>query len=113
AHALGVPLVAGTDALGRETPNIHSELQLFVEQVGLTPLEAIQAATAHGAAALGLADSTGTVAVGKWADLLVLRANPAEDIRNTQTIRYVIRGGQVYQRTEAWETPAQARPPLE
>jgi imidazolonepropionase-like amidohydrolase len=113
AHALGVPLVAGTDALGGETPNIHAELQLLVNQAGLSPLEAIRAATAHGAAALGLSDSTGTVAAGKWADLLVLRANPAEDVRNTQTIRYVIRGGHVHERTAPWETPPLARPPSE
>lgn len=113
AHALGVPLVAGTDALGRETPNIHTELQLLVNQVGLSPLEAIRAATERGAAALGLSDSTGTIAVGKWADLLVLRANPAEDIRNTQTIRYVVRGGHVHERTEAWELPELASPPPE
>jgi hypothetical protein len=111
AHALGVPLVAGTDALGTETPNIHAELQILVDQVGLTPLEAIRAATERGAQALGLADSTGTVAAGKWADLLVLRANPAEDVRNTQTIRYVVRGGHVHERTGEWETPPLARPP--
>lgn len=113
AHSVGVPIIAGTDALGRETPFIHSELQLLVHQVGLSPLEAIRAATERGAAALGLADSTGTVAVGKWADLVVMRANPAGDIRNTQTIRYVIRGGRVHERTEAWETPPLARPPPE
>lgn len=111
AHALGVPIVAGTDALGRQTPNIHAELQLLVRQAGLSPLEAIRAATERGAAALGIADSTGTVAVGKWADLLVLRANPAEDIRNTQTVRYVIRRGYVHARTGAWETPPLASPP--
>lgn len=111
AHALGVPLVAGTDALGRETPNIHTELQLLVRQAGLSPLEAIRAATERGAMALGISDSTGTVAVGKWADLLVLRANPAEDIRNTQTVRYVIRRGYVHERTGAWKPPQLASPP--
>jgi imidazolonepropionase-like amidohydrolase len=111
AHALGVPVVAGTDALGRETPNIHAELQLLVRQAGLSPLEAIRAATQHGAAALGIADSAGTVAVGKWADLVVLRANPANDIRNTQTIRYVVRRGHVHARTAAWEPPQLASPP--
>lgn len=111
AHALGVPLVAGTDAMGRQTPWIHAELQFLVNRAGLSPLEAIQAATEHGAMALGLADSTGTVAVGKWADLLVLRADPAADIRNTQTIRYVIRRGYVRERTAAWEPPPLAEPP--
>lgn len=111
AHALGVPIVAGTDALGTETPNIHAELQLLVSQVGLSPLEAIQAATQHGARVLGLADSVGTVAVGKGADLVVLRADPAADIRNTQTLRYVIRAGQLFEPGERWEAPPLASPP--
>lgn len=113
AHALGVGIVAGTDALGRETPNLHSELQLLVRQAGLSPLEALRAGTQRGAQALGIADSTGTIAVGMRADLVVLRASPAADIRNTQTIRYVIRGGTVHTRTEPWETPQQASPPPE
>ncbi len=100
----GVRIVAGTDAIGLRTPFIHAELQLLVRQAGLTPLEAIRAATENAAAALGLADSTGTVAVGKWADLVVLDADPSVDIRNTQTVRLVLRGGVVHQRPAGpWE----------
>jgi hypothetical protein len=112
AHARGVRIVAGTDALGAEVPFIHSELQLLVQQAGLTPLEAIQAATQRGAQALGLESSLGTLAVGKRADLVVLNANPAADIRNTQAILHVIRGGHVHTRTEEWETPPLAEPPI-
>jgi imidazolonepropionase-like amidohydrolase len=113
AHALGVGIVAGTDALGRETPNLHSEMQLLVGKAGLPPLEALRAGTQRGAEALGIADSVGSVAVGMRADLVVLRADPSADIRNTQTIRYVIRGGTVHARTEPWETPQGASPPPE
>lgn len=102
AHAAGVPIVAGTDAIGRQSPFLHAELQLLVRQAGLTPLEAIRAATLNGAKALGLQDSVGTVQVQKWADLVVLRADPSRDIRNTQTVRYVLRGGQVHERTGSW-----------
>jgi hypothetical protein len=112
AHRAGVPIVAGTDAIGQRTPYIHTELQLLVDQVGLTPLEAIQAATQHGARALGIADSTGTIVAGKWADLVVLSADPSADVRNTQTVRMVIRGGQVHERREAWEVPPGAKEPL-
>ncbi len=111
AHALGVPIVAGTDALGMETPNIHSEMQMLVERAGLAPLEAIRAATEAGARALGAQDSLGTVAVGKLADLVVLRADPAADVRNTQTVAYVVRGGRVHRREEPWATPQLAAPP--
>jgi imidazolonepropionase-like amidohydrolase len=93
AHRDGVRLLAGTDAIGTREPNIHLEMRLLVEQVGLTPLEAIQAATEHGARALGIADSTGSIAVGKWADLVVLAADPAASIRNSTSVRRVYRGG--------------------
>ncbi len=98
AHRSGVRLVAGTDAIGQRTPNIHLEMRLLVEQVGLTPLEAIQAATQHGAMALGIADSTGTVEVGKWADLVVLRADPTSDIRKTRDVVMVLRRGVRHER---------------
>lgn len=111
AHAAGVPIVAGTDAIGAETPNLHSELQLLVRQVGMTPLEALRAATVNAARALGAQDSLGRVAPGMLADLVVLRADPSEDIRNTQTIELVVRGGRVYRREGAWETPVGAEPP--
>src|SRR5690606_38563520 len=111
AHAAGVPIVAGTDAIGAETPNLHSELQLLVRQVGMTPLEALRAATVNAARALGAQDSLGRVAPGMLADLVVLRADPSEDIRNTQTIELVVRAGRVYRREGAWETPVGAEPP--
>lgn len=111
AHAMGIPIVAGTDALGMETPNIHSEMQMLVDRAGLSPLEAIRAATQAGARALGAQDSLGTVAAGRLADLVVLRADPAADIRNTQTVEYVVRGGRVHRRTEPWQVPQLAAPP--
>jgi imidazolonepropionase-like amidohydrolase len=111
AHRAGVGIVAGTDAIGQQTPNIHTEMQVLVTQVGLTPLQAIQAATQHGAQALGLADSTGTVTVGKWADLVVLRADPSADIRNTQTVRWVMQRGVLHERSTPWQLSPGAEPP--
>ncbi|MFN0098377.1 MAG: amidohydrolase family protein [Gemmatimonadaceae bacterium] len=111
AHRAGVGIVAGTDAIGQQTPNIHTEMQVLVSQVGLTPLQAIQAATQHGAQALGLADSTGTITVGKWADLVVLRADPSTDIRNTQTVRSVMRRGVLHERSTPWQLSPGAEPP--
>lgn len=75
----------------RELPHTHQELVLLVERAGFTPMEALVAATRHGAEAMGLPDAIGTVAVGKQADLLVLDADPLADIRNTQHIRMTIR----------------------
>mgnify|MGYP001079255673 CR=1 FL=1 len=102
AYAMGVRIVAGTDGIGSEEegalPNLHEELRLLVERGGLRPMDALVAATRHAAEATGIEDTHGTIAVGKAADLLVLRADPTTDIRNTREIAYVIRRGQVLER---------------
>jgi imidazolonepropionase-like amidohydrolase len=100
--AAGVPILAGSD-----TPNpwvfpgfgLHDELELLVE-AGLTPLQALQAATLNPARFLGRADELGTVTIGKLADLLVLEGNPLEDISHTRGIRAVIADGRLYRRGE-------------
>ena len=69
-------------------------------EAGLTPLEALQAATLNPARMLGLADSLGTIEADKLADLVLLEANPLEDIRNTQRIRAVIADGRLYRRAD-------------
>lgn len=100
AHRRGIPIVAGTDAMGTTTPGIHSELQLLVAQAGLTPMDAIVAATRNAARAIGAEDSLGTLAVGKLADLVVLRADPTADIANTRAVTHVMRGGVLRAREE-------------
>jgi hypothetical protein len=95
AHARGVAIVAGTDALGGSTPNLQEELRLLVERGGLSPLEAIHAATGRGAQAIGV-DSIGTIAAGKVADLVVLTADPSADIRNTRAIELVMKSGWIH-----------------
>lgn len=101
AHRVGLPLAAGTDSFGNPArdaaPNLHREMQLLVEECGLTPLEAIHAATYEGARAIGIEKSYGTVEVGKVADLVILRGDPASDIRRTKDIESVVKGGVVYQ----------------
>ena len=99
-HRAGVKLLAGTD-----TPNpycfpgfsLHDELGLMV-QAGLTPLEALQTATINPAEFLGLAKTLGTVEEGKIADLVLLDANPLENIANTKRIASVVSYGRVLDR---------------
>jgi imidazolonepropionase-like amidohydrolase len=99
AAQLGVRIVSGTDGMYEaerdSLPLLHRELELLVDKAGLTPLQAITSATANGAWAIGIADSVGTIAAGKRADLLLLGADPTADIRNTRSIRAVIQGGRV------------------
>lgn len=103
AAELGVPIVAGTDGLfGRGgadgPPQIHRELELLVSRAGLTPLQAIAAATGNAARVARADADRGTVQAGRAADLLVLDANPLSDIRNTRRIRHVIRNGTIVRR---------------
>lgn len=86
--AAGVPIVAGTDAGSSGVVwgfSLHDELELLVG-AGLTPAEALNSATALPATWLGIADKLGTVSVGKYADLLLLDANPLTDIANTRKV---------------------------
>ena len=74
----------------------HMEMEAFVNWIGMTPSEAIMAATSVSAKFVGVADRLGTLAVGKGADFIVLDANPLDDIRNTRRISQVyLRGTQV------------------
>jgi imidazolonepropionase-like amidohydrolase len=77
---------------------LHDELALFV-RAGLSPMEALQAATYNPAKCLGKLDSMGTVERGKVADLVLLEANPLEDISNTQKIAAVVVGGEIFDKT--------------
>ena len=102
-HRAGIPFLAGTD-----TPpgvyifpgfSLHEELQRFVA-AGFTPLEALQTATINPARFLGMEDKLGTIEQEKLADLVLLDANPLDDIRNTQKIAAVVVNGRYLSREE-------------
>ena len=104
AHQLGVKLRAGSHVGWRcFYPGIHWELEFLVE-AGLTPLEVVELATGGAARALGVGRDLGTIAPDKLADIVLLDANPLEDIRNTQSIWRTIKGGWVFD-------PQELRPP--
>lgn len=97
----GVKLLAGSDCgiygvfYGS---GLHDELTLLVE-AGLTELEALQSATINAAAYANLADSLGNIKEGMIADLILLDANPLEDIHNTKRIYSVMTNGKYYDRS--------------
>jgi len=102
-HKAGVEFLAGTD-----TPagvhifpgfSLHEELQRFVA-AGFTPLEALQTATLNPARFFSMEDKLGTIEEGKLADLVLLSANPLEDISNTQKIAGVFVNGRYFYHSE-------------
>jgi len=101
-HENKVPMLAGTDF-----PNpycfpgssLHEELQLLNDE-GLTPLEALQTATLNPAKYLNKTDSLGTIAAGKYADILLLAENPLTDISNTRKIEGLCVNGKFYDKQE-------------
>ena len=98
----GIPILAGTDTgVPFSVPgwSLHDELGLLVE-AGLSPAEALLAATRDPARALELEDEIGTIRPGLVADLLLLRADPLADIENTRAIEAVVLRGRLLRRAE-------------
>lgn len=96
-HTAGVAITAGTDAPLRKLrfgESLQQELELLVES-GLSPMEAIQAATSRPAALLSRAHDIGVIQTGKRADLIAVEGDPLRNISNIRNIRMVVRDGQI------------------
>jgi imidazolonepropionase-like amidohydrolase len=101
-HAQGIKSLV--DQGGLAGVGSHGQLQGLgyhwelwsVASGGMSNLQALQVATIHGATAIGLDKELGSLEAGKLADVLVLDANPLENIRHTNSIRYVIKDGRLY-----------------
>lgn len=99
-NTAGVRIMAGTDTTAPFVfpgSSLHEELGLLV-RAGLTPMQALQAATKLPAEFLGRLQTQGTIELGKSADLVLLDANPLDEIQNTQKIRAVILRGKLLDR---------------
>jgi imidazolonepropionase-like amidohydrolase len=110
AYRRGVRLYAGTDAPYGPVPgaSLHRELRSFVD-ADIPALQVLRIATQHAAEAVGAGDDLGTLEAGKLADIVLLDANPLDDIRNTQTIWRVIKGGWVLDPEEMAEEARRVR----
>jgi len=108
-HRAGVGILAGSDVLNPYCfPgfSLHDELEWLVK-AGLPPMAALQAATRNPALFLGRQADAGTVEPGKLADLVLLDADPLEDIRNTRRIGSVVANGKLYSRERIAEMLAE------
>jgi imidazolonepropionase-like amidohydrolase len=97
-----VPIVAGTD---QSVPghSLHRELELYVK-AGLSPFDAMAAATIVPARVMKKDAESGTIEKGKRGDLIVLDANPLQDIRNTRRIHRVVTNGRVFDPGPLWRS---------
>jgi imidazolonepropionase-like amidohydrolase len=94
-HRAGVRFATGPDTGIHDTywDNFVWELELMVEQMHVSPMDAIVAATANGARGIGMDDELGTIAAGKVADLLLVRGDPATDVSALRRVEMVFRAG--------------------
>src|SRR5579863_4976087 len=101
-HRAGIRIVAGTD---QTVPgySLHREMELYV-QAGFTPMEAIQAATVVPAQVMGLDKELGTITPGMRADMIILGANPLDDIHNSRKVESVITNGTLYDCAPLWQS---------
>ena len=97
----GGKVLVGSDAGSNSTPGlgVHHEMEILVEEAGLTPMQVIQGATRWPAETLRILDRLGTIEAGKLADLVIVNQDPLQNIRNLQKIEWVIQDGRIVDRT--------------
>ena len=98
----GIPIVAGTD---NAVPvfNLYLEIETYCKMGKLTPLQAIQSATIVPARVMGMDSRTGTLELGKEADIAILNKNPLEDIDNLETVSAVLTNGNYFESDPLWQ----------
>ncbi len=100
---LGVKFGVGVDSNAQDLPIID---QLYLQELealataGLSPMRVIQSATLHSAEAMGLGEETGSIAVGKWGDLIVVDANPLEELKVLVSPEVVVQAGEIVYRQQ-------------
>jgi len=95
AHEAGVRMAFGTDA-GIYPHGDNARQFAYMVLYGMSPIEAIQAATVNGAELIGWSDDVGAIEAGKYADIIAVRGNPLDDVSALEDVRFVMKGGKVY-----------------
>ncbi len=92
----GVKVALGTDAaVYPHGLNAH-EIDVYVNQFGMTPLQGIQTGTLNAADLMGWSDKAGSIAPGKWADIIAVEGDPLQDVKLLQHVSFVMKSGVVY-----------------
>ena len=102
AHELGVDISTGTDGAtpyDAAYPALYEELDVLQDKVGMSPLQIIRSASIVGAKTLGIEQDTGTLEVGKKADIVFVTQNPLQDISNLRSVILTVKGGTEYRRS--------------
>jgi imidazolonepropionase-like amidohydrolase len=103
AHAIGVPIVAGTDfntPPAAPFPALHQELEELVAHGGFSPMDAIASATRVAARALGIEATHGTLEPGRSVNFVLLDSDPSADIANLRTVRAVWKNAARFARSD-------------
>ncbi len=100
-YRAGVPVVAGTDE-GIPAFSVYREIELYA-MAGMTPIDAIRAASAVSARAMRMDSEVGTIEPGKRADLVVLGANPLENVSNVRQVELVMKSGTLWRSADIWK----------
>ena len=103
AIAAGVKVAMGTDSAVYPHGLNARELDVYVREYGMTPLQSLQTTTLNAADLMGWSDRVGSLEAGKWADVIAVSGDPLQDIRALQHVAFVMKGGVIY-RNEAQPT---------
>jgi len=96
AFQSGVKIALGTDAaVYPHGLNAH-EVEVYVRDLGMTPLQAIQSGTINAADLMNWTEKTGSLDPGKWADIIAVDGNPLVDVKLLQDVKFVMKSGVVY-----------------
>ena len=96
AMQAGVKIALGTDAaVYPHGLNAH-ELDVYVNQLGMAPLAALQSATVNASELMGWSAKAGTLEAGKWADIIAVERNPLEDVKVLEDVKFVMKAGVIY-----------------
>ena len=105
AFQSGVKIALGTDAaVYPHGLNAH-EVEVYVRDLGMTPLQAIQSATINAADLMNWTDETGSLEPRKWADIIAVDGNPLTDVKLLQNVKFVMKSGVVYKRSIRLDEP--------